>query len=346
LQDGGFQGKEGDMRAMVLEQPGPIDTRPLRPCELSDPVPGPGQVRLRVRACGVCRTDLHQVEGELPLTAGRRVPGHQIVGVIDALGEGAGAALGLGARVGVPWLNSTCGACPACVAGRENLCAAARFTGHDVDGGYAEHALVPEAFALPLPPDVADLAAAPLLCAGVIGYRALSRSELRPGATLGLYGFGASAHLCLQIARDRGCGVFVFTRTPEHAALARELGAAWTGEAREMPPAPLDAAILFAPAGELVPEALRALGRGGTAVLAGIHMSAIPQLDYARHLYQEKTLRSVTAATREDARELLALAARIPLRSAVEVFPLAEANQALQRLKRSEIRGAAVLTVT
>jgi propanol-preferring alcohol dehydrogenase len=333
------------MRAMVLEHPGPVEMRPLQRVELPEPVPGPRQVRLRVQACGVCRTDLHQVEGELPLRGGPCVPGHQIVGVVDALGQGAGARLPIGTRVGVPWLHSTCGACRHCSAGRENLCEQARFTGYDVDGGYAQFALAPEAFALQLPTGLAEVAVAPLLCAGIIGYRALRRSEVRPGETLGLYGFGASAHLCIQIARWWGCTVFVFTRTPAHAELARELGAAWAGDARETPPAPLQHAILFAPSGGLVPEALRALDRGGTVALAGIHMSPIPSLDYARHLYLEKTLRSVTAATRQDAAELLELAARIPLRSEVEVFPLEDANDALIRLKRSEIRGAAVLTV-
>jgi propanol-preferring alcohol dehydrogenase len=280
------------------------------------------------------------------MRGGPCVPGHQIVGRVDALGAGAGARLPIGTRVGVPWLNSTCGACRHCCEGRENLCEQARFTGYDVDGGYAQFALAPEAFALPLPEGMAEVAVAPLLCAGIIGYRALRRSEVRPGDTLGLYGFGASAHLCIQIARAWNCTVFVFTRTAEHAALARELGAAWAGDARETPPAPLQRAILFAPAGGLVPEALRALDRGGTVVLAGIHMSEIPPLDYAKHLYLEKTLRSVTAATRQDAAELLDLAARIPLRSEVETFPLEEANEALVRLKRSEIRGAAVLTVS
>lgn len=333
------------MRAMLLERPGPVETRPLRWAELPEPVSGPGMVRVRVRACGVCRTDLHQVEGELPLRGGPCVPGHQIVGAVDAVGPGAGEQMPVGTRVGVPWLHSTCGACRHCRDGRENLCEQARFTGYDVNGGYAQFVLAPEAFALPLPEGMADIAVAPLLCAGIIGYRALRLSELRPGETLGLYGFGASAHLCIQIARARGCTVFVFTRTPEHAALARELGAAWTGSARETPPAPLQRAIIFAPAGGLVPEALRVLDRGGTVALAGIHMSEIPPLDYAKHLYLEKTLRSVTAATRRDATELLELAACLPLRSEVETFPLEDANEALVRLKRSEIRGAAVLTV-
>lgn len=333
------------MRAMLLERPGPVETRPLRRAELPDPVPGPGMVRIRVRACGVCRTDLHQVEGELPLRGGPCVPGHQIVGVVDAVGPGAGEQLPVGTRVGVPWLNSTCGACRHCREGRENLCEQARFTGYDVPGGYAQSVLAPEAFALPLPEGMADIAVAPLLCAGIIGYRALRLSEVRHGETLGLYGFGASAHLCIQIARAQGCTVFVFTRTPEHAALARELGAAWAGSARETPPAPVQRAIIFAPTGGLVPEALRVLDRGGTVALAGIHMSEIPPLDYAKHLYLEKTLRSVTAATRRDAAELLEIAVSIPLRSEVETFPLDDANEALIRLKRSEIRGAAVLTV-
>jgi propanol-preferring alcohol dehydrogenase len=246
--------------------------------------------------------------------------------------------------VGVPWLYATCGECRFCQEGRENLCESARFTGYHADGGYAEAMVVAADFAYALPPDFSDTAAAPLLCAGVIGYRALRLSEVRPGQRLGLYGFGASAHVTLQVARHWGCEVFVFTRSPAHQQLARELGAVWVGRAEEEPPARLHSAIIFAPAGALVPEALRVLEKGGTLALAGITMSPIPELDYSR-LYQERTVRSVANSTRQDARELLRLAAEIPLHTAVEEFPLQAANEALLRLKRSQIQGAGVLVV-
>ncbi len=333
------------MRAMVLERPAPVGTKPLKAMSVPDPIPGPGEVRIHVAACGLCRTDLHQVEGELPMRVAPVIPGHQIVGIIDRLGFGAGSRFRIGDRVGVPWLHSACGSCVRCDAGLENLCPRARFTGYDLDGGYAEYALAPEAFVLALPPGVADFQVAPLLCAGIIGYRALRLSGVRQGEVLGLYGFGAAAHISLQVARFWGCPVYVFTRTEEHRTLARRLGAEWAGAAEESPPRPPARAIIFAPAGRLVPEALRAVEPGGVVALAGIYMDDIPPLDYTKHLYMEKTLRSVTAATRQDANELLALAARIPIRTEVEVFPLEQANEALQRLKRSEIRGAAVLAI-
>lgn len=330
------------MRAMLLRAPGPVEHAPLEAVELPEPAPGPAEVRLRVSACGVCHTDLHEVEGELPLPRRPVVPGHQVVGRVEARGEGA--RLALGQRVGVPWLYSTCGSCPACRRGDENLCDGARFTGYHVDGGYASRMVVPEAFCCPLPGAFADAEAAPLLCAGIIGYRALRLADLRPGEHLGLFGFGASAHVAIQLARSWQCRVSVFTRAEEHRRLARALGAAWVGGAGDQPPEPLDRAISFAPAGALIPAALARLRKGGTLALAGIHLDRIPEMPYAL-LYGERTLRSVTASTRRDALELLALAERIPIRTRVERFPLVEANRALQRLKAGRIAGAGVLEI-
>ena len=333
------------MRAMALRQAGPAESNPLEAAEVPTPDPGRGEVRVRVRACGVCRTDLHTVEGEIHPPRLPVIPGHQIVGVVDTVGPGV-ARFAKGDRVGVPWLHSTCGACPFCARGAENLCEAGRFTGFSVDGGYAEAMVARADFAYPLPADVADLPAAPLLCAGVIGYRALRLSEIRPGGRLGLYGFGNSAHIAIQVARHWGCEVYVMTRGEEHRALARELGAAWVGGADAAPPEKLDSAVIFAPAGPLVLSALRSLRKGGTVALAGIYMTPIPEIDYGRFLYHEKTLRSVANSTRRDAEELLRLAAAIPIRTRIQTFPLAEANRALQLLKQDGIRGAAVLEVT
>jgi propanol-preferring alcohol dehydrogenase len=327
------------MRAWLIERPGPLGTVGFRLADVPAPRPGAGELLVRVEACGVCRTDLHAVEGDLALPRLPLVPGHQVVGAVV---EPAARA---GERVGIPWLRWACGACRFCRAGRENLCPDARFTGLDADGGYAEFATVPAAFALPIPAGLDAAAAAPLLCAGIIGFRALRLSEVRPGGRLGLYGFGGSAHVTIQVARHWNCEVYVFTRGGERADLARSLGAAWVGRAEEPPPARLDAAIVFAPAGGLVPLALRALDRGGTLALAGIHMTAIPPLDYARDLFYERTVRSVTANTREDARAFLALAAEIPVRTEVERVPVGEADRALARLARGEVRGAAVLEV-
>ena len=331
------------MIAMRLSQPGPVERRPLEAVEQPLMAPGPGEIRLRVRACGVCHTDLHIVEGDLALPRLPIVPGHQIVGVVDARGAGA-TRFRDGDRVGVPWLHSTCGACEYCRSDRENLCPQARFTGYHVDGGFAAHIAVPEAFACRLPDAFDDLQAAPLLCAGVIGYRALRLSEIQPGGRLGLYGFGASAHIAIQVARHWGCEVAVFTRSHDHRHHAHQLGAAWAGRAEDAPPEAIDSAIIFAPAGSLVPEALRVLRPGGTLALAGITMSDIPQLPYAR-IYRERTVRSVANATRRDADELLALAAEIPIRTDVETLPLERANEALRRVKRSDVKGAMVLTV-
>ncbi|MBI4083872.1 MAG: zinc-dependent alcohol dehydrogenase family protein [Candidatus Lambdaproteobacteria bacterium] len=333
------------MKAMVLHAVAPIASAPLRLEERPLPEPGPGEVRLRVRCCAICRTDLHVIEGDLPPGPLPIVPGHQAVGIVEVLGPGC-SRLRAGQRVGVAWLRHTCGRCRYCLAGRENLCEEARFTGYHADGGYAEHALVPEAYAYELPEAFADAEAAPLLCAGIIGYRALQRSAIAPGRRLGLYGFGSSAHVVIQIARFRGCRVFVVTRGERHRALARELGAAWVGERAAQLPEPVDSAIVFAPAGELIPQALARLEKGGTLALAGIHMSPIPPLDYERHLFYEKNVRSVTANTREDGRGLLAEAARIPIRPRVTRYPLAEANRALQELKADRIGGTGVLVIS
>lgn len=329
---------------MVLHHPGAIETRPLRRTDLPIPQPGAGEVRVHVHVCGVCRTDLHVVEGELPPRRAALVPGHQVVGVVDALGPGC-ARLAIDQRVGIAWLRQTCGGCAYCRAGAENLCPAAVFTGWDADGGYAEYALVREDFAYPLPDAIPDAAAAPLLCAGIIGYRALRRANVRPGCRLGLYGFGASAHIAIQVARHLGCRVFVMTREARHRALAETLGAEWSGGARDTPPEPLDSAVLFAPAGELVPVALAALDRGGTLALAGIYLTQIPPLDYARHLFQERTLQSVTANTRQDGVELLRIAAEIPIRPHTIPFALEQANDALRQLKHDGFEGAAVLRI-
>lgn len=328
---------------MLLRAQGHIEASPLEMGDVPDPQPGPGQVRLRVTACGLCHTDLHVVEGELPPKKLPLIPGHQIVGVVDAAGPGA-RRLHPADRVGVAWLHSTCGTCSYCTSSRENLCPEARFTGYSVDGGYAQYAVAQEDFAYSLPEGFSDLQAAPLLCAGIIGYRSLRLSEIKPGGRLGLYGFGASAHISIQVAVHWGCRVYVFTRSPEHQALASNLGAAWAGRAEERAPELLDSAIIFAPAGGLVPLALRALDRGGTLALAGIHMSPVPQIDY-QLLYHERTVRNVANFTREDATGFLELAARIPLRTEVESFPLAEANRALQLLKQGRIQGAGVLVM-
>lgn len=329
---------------MVLERTAPVEEAPLRLDDLPVPEPGAGEIRVRVRVCGVCRTDLHVVEGELPAQRPRVVPGHQVVGVVDALGPGC-SRFRPGERVGIAWLRATCGTCTYCRRGAENLCPQASFTGWHADGGYAEYALVREAFAYALPAAIGDAEAAPLLCAGIIGYRALRRANIRPGCRLGLYGFGASAHIAIQVARHLGCRVFVMTREAKHRALAAQLGAEWTGGASDPPPEPLDSAVLFAPAGTLVPPALAALDRGGTLALAGIYLTEIPPLDYEQHLFQERTLQSVTANTRQDGIELLRIAAEIPIRPHTVPFELAEANTALRQLKQDGFEGAAVLRI-
>jgi len=333
------------MRAMVLNKQAPVEEGPLQLRDVPLPTPGREEVRVRVHACGICRTDLHTVEGDVPLRRSPLIPGHQIVGVVDALGAGV-RTLHEGERVGVAWVYSTCGECAYCKKGLENLCDRARFTGWDADGGYAEAMIVPESFAYPLPGGFSDLQAAPLLCAGIVGFRSFRLSGVRPGERVGLYGFGASAHLILQVAQHLGCEVYVFTRTEGHQQLARAMGAAWVGRAEATPPAPLDAAVIFAPIGSLVLEALRVLRKGRTVSLADLTMSPIPQIDYDKLLYHERVIRSVANATREDAREFLRLAAEIPIRSEVESFRLEDANLALQALKQSKIRGAGVLTIS
>lgn len=331
------------MRAMLLRERKPIDASPLVPADLPDPIPGPGEIRVKVSACAICRTDLHVIEGDLP--AGRMpvVPGHQIVGTVDSAGEGA-SRLPRGTRVGIAWLARTCGACEFCASGRENLCEGPLFTGYHRDGGFAEYAVAAEEFAYPLPPGFGDAEAAPLLCAGIIGFRALRRADLPPGGRLAIYGFGSSAHIVIQIALSRGCEVFVCTRGERHRKLAERMGASWTGEKPEEMPAPADSAILFAPAGELVPRALRRLKKGGTLSLAGIHMSDIPSMRYEECLFYEKNVRSVTANTRQDGEDLLREAAEIPVRPKVTLFPLADANRALMLLKSDELQGTGVLT--
>lgn len=330
------------MRAMVLHEQKPVEEHPLVLEEVPTPEPGPGEILIQVHTCGVCHTDLHIVEGELPLHRQPVIPGHQIVGTVVQVGEGV-TEHRVGDRVGVPWVRHTCGECEFCRTGRENLCLRPLFTGWDADGGYAEYAVAPAAFAFPIPPHFPNTQAAPLLCAGIVGYRALKLSQVRPGQRLGIYGFGASAHIVIQVARHWGCEVYVFTRSPEHKQHARELGAAWVGEAQETPPQKIHAAVVYAPAGWIVKEALRVLERGGTVSLGGIYMTPIPELPYDL-LYRERTVRSTANATREDGRELLQLAGEIPIRTDVQVFPLEEANEALRRLKHSELRGSAVLT--
>src|SRR5437763_4514212 len=332
------------MRAMVLQRPGPIEQSPLHPDELAAPIPRAGEVRVQVRSCGLCHTDLHTVEGDLPLPKLPLIPGHQIVGIVDALGSDV-RVLKEGDRVGIPWLHATDGKCDYCSRGFENLCDNAQFTGYHVDGGYAEFVLVHEAFAHSIPRKFSDENAAPLLCAGIIGYSSYSLSGAHSGSRLGLYGFGASAHLVLQLARYEGCEAYVFTRSQAHRDLAKKLGAVWVGAAEDVPPQPLDASIVFAPAGSLIPHALRALRKGGILVLAGVTMSPIPQMDYSL-LYQERQIRTVANSTRQDVREFLELAAEAPVRTEVQVFDLEQANSALQALKKSEIKAAAVLQIS
>lgn len=330
------------MKAMVLSRTDDVSGSPLELRDCPAPEPGPGQVLVKIHVCGVCRTDLHVVEGELPDIKLPLIPGHQAVGTVERLGA-AVKDLQIGERVGIAWLQGTCGTCGFCRTGRENLCLEARFTGYQVDGGYADYAIVPARFAYPIPAVFSDDDAAPLLCAGIIGYRALRLSGIQPGQRLGLYGFGASAHIAIQIARHRGCDVYVSSLKAEHQALARQLGARWVGGVTDRPPDKLHASIIFAPAGELVPPALEVLERGGTLALAGIHMSPIPSLDYDRQLFGERVLRSVTANTRQDGLDLLREAAAIPIKPHTVRFPLEQANQALRALKAGSFQGAAVL---
>ncbi len=330
------------MKACLLRTPAPIENNPLEFAEIPTPAPQGDEVLVRVRACGVCRTDLHVVEGELAPRKSPVIPGHQVVGVVEKLGAKAGRLSAVGGRVGVPWLHRTCGACEFCRTGRENLCDAAAFTGWIADGGYAEYVVAPEAFVYSIPDGFGDLEAAPLLCAGIIGFRCLRACALQAGHVLGMYGFGAAAHVAIQVARHWKLRVFAFSRDAKHQQHARELGAEWAGTTSQAPPAKLDAAIIFAPAGELVIEALKVMKKGGFVVLGGIHSTPIPQIAYPL-IYDERVIRSVANNTRQDGEDFLRVAAEIPIRTEVKLYPLHEANVALREHKRGAIRGTAVL---
>lgn len=329
---------------MVLQGPADVRSAPLILRDVPTPEPGPGEVRIRVHVCAVCRTDLHVIEGELPPKRSPLIPGHQVVGVVEKLGPEV-SMLQVGDRVGIAWLRNTCRQCRFCTSERENLCETARFTGYDADGGYATAAIAPEQFTYKIPAAFTDEQAAPLLCAGIIGFRALRLSGIRPGQRLGLYGFGAAAHLAIQVARHWGCEVYVCSLRKEHQALAARMGARWVGEAEARPPEKLQAAVLFAPAGELVPPALQALDRGGTLAIAGIHLSPIPALNYDADLFGERVIRSVTANTRQDGLDFLQVAAQIPIRPQSQRFCLEEANHALQALKAGAINGSGLLVM-
>ncbi|WP_197500544.1 zinc-binding alcohol dehydrogenase family protein [Mycobacterium sp. 852002-51961_SCH5331710] len=333
------------MTAWQVGRPGPIDTKPLHRVQVEIPTPAAGELLVAVRACGVCRTDLHVAEGDLPVHRPQVVPGHEVVGEVVEVGEGAGAEFSVGDRVGIAWLRHTCGRCRYCARGDENLCPESRYTGWDADGGYAEFTTVPAAYALPLPDGYSDTELAPLLCAGIIGYRALMRADLPPGGRLGIYGFGGSAHLTAQVAIAQGAEVHVMTRGEKARDLALGLGAASAQGADDRPPVALDAAILFAPVGELVLPALEALDRGGTLAIAGIHLSDIPTLNYQRHLFQERQVRSVTANTRADARAFLAFAGDHHIDVTSPPYPLDRADTALDDLATGRVSGAAVLVV-
>jgi alcohol dehydrogenase, propanol-preferring len=331
------------MHAQVLSKPAAVETNPLLYLEMSPPKPQDDEVLVKVNACGICRTDLHVVEGELTPRLPRVVPGHQVVGTIAETGKDA-RKYALGTRVGIPWLHRTCGKCEYCLRGQENLCENAQFTGYSVNGGYAEYVTAPEAFVYPIPDGFSDIEAAPLLCAGIIGFRCLRMANLQKGDTLGIYGFGAAGHVAIQVARHWGMKIVVCTREERHQKLARELGAEWVGGAYDRPALRLNAAIIFAPAGELVPAALAVLKKAGTLVLGGIHMSPIPSFGYEL-LYHERVVRSVANNTRQDGIDFMRVAAEIPIRTQTRIFPLQEANQALNALKHDAINGAAVIGI-
>ena len=333
------------MKTMILKRFAPIDQNPLELVDLPIPEPDPENILLRIKVCGVCHTDLHTIEGELPEVKLPIIPGHQVVGFVEKLGKNT-TRFKEGDRLGVAWLYSACGKCAFCQRENENLCETARFTGYHVNGGYAEYIVVPEKFAYSIPEIFSDEEAAPLLCAGIIGYRALRLSEIKSGQRLGLYGFGASAHVAIQVAVHWGCKVYVFSRSEEHRNLAGKLGAVWTGTSKDKPPTKMDSSIIFAPAGELVLDALRVLDKGGTLALAGIYMTPIPEMDYVKYLYHERTLRSVANATKQNGEELLQIAADIPIRTTTQVFPLKDANKVLELLKAGKISGAAVLRIS
>lgn len=328
---------------MRLKKPGPVENFPLEMAYPDIPLPDSNQLLLRVLTCGVCHTDVHIAEGELKAPRLPLIPGHQVVAEVESVGEQV-KDFAVGQRVGVPWMHTTCGVCEFCRRGQENLCEQAQFTGLQVDGGFAEFMLSNPQFVLPLPAEISDLQAAPLLCAGIIGYRALRKADLQPGERLGLFGFGASAHLAIQIARHWGCEVYVFTRSAAHRGLAETLGAAWTGSAEDRPPKLIDRAVSFAPSGKLIPQALEKLRRGGTLAINAVHSSSIPEMPYD-FIYGERTLRSVANATRQDGEELLRLAAEIPLTANVTAYPLEDANEALLDVKNASLDGAAVLQV-
>jgi len=332
------------MKACILRAPAKVETNPLAYADAETPAPGAGEVLVRVHACGVCRTDLHVIEGELPPRKSPVIPGHQVVGTVEKCGENA-KRFGMGARVGIAWLHKTDGTCEYCRAGAENLCERPEFTGYTVNGGYAEYVVAPEDFVYEIPAGFRDEQAAPLLCAGIIGFRSLRLSGIKPGGRLGFYGFGAAAHVAIQVARHWGVEVFASTRDARHQKLALELGAAWAGGTFDEPPKKLDAAIVFAPAGEIVPAALKALKKGGVLVLGGIHMSPIPSFSYDL-LYQERMIRSVANNTRQDGKDFLRVAAEIPIRTHVQIFSLQDANRALNALKNDAIPGAAVLRIS
>ena len=331
------------MKAQLLPKPAPVETNPLVYTEVPQPRPQDDEVLVKVSACGICRTDLHVVEGELPSKQPNVIPGHQVVGTIAEQGTEA-RKYPLGTRVGIPWLHRTDQKCEYCVRGQENLCENAQFTGYSVNGGYAEYIVAPEAFVYPIPDGFSDIAAAPLLCAGIIGFRCLRMANLQKGDMLGIYGFGAAGHVAIQVAQHWGIKVVVCTREERHQKLARELGADWVGGAYDTPPQSLNAGIIFAPAGELVPAALAVLKKAGTLVLGGIHMSPIPSFEY-RLLYHERVVRSVANNTRQDGIDFLRVAAEIPIHTQTQIFPLQEANQALNALKNDAIKGAGVLRI-
>jgi propanol-preferring alcohol dehydrogenase len=332
------------MKAMVLGAFRPAAEKPLEMMDVPTPYAGPEDILIKVRCCGVCHTDLHAVEGELPMAKLPLIPGHEVIGIVERVGERAGR-FKVGRRVGAAWLRSACGVCRFCRSGLENLCETAQFNGCHADGGYAEFMALPEKFAYAVPHNFSEEEAAPLMCAGIVGYRALELSGIRPGGILGLYGFGASAHIAIQIAKHRDAQVYVFSRSAEHRGLARELGADWAGTTADDPPAKLTNAVIFAPVGSLYLDALRVLDRGGTVVSAGIHMSPIPEMDYDKYLYYERKMLSVANATRKDGEELLRIAAEIPVRTTVQTFPLAAANDVLGLVKAGKISGAAVLKI-
>jgi len=334
------------VKACILETPSPVENRPLKYTDVSLPVPESNQLLIKVAACGICRTDIHVSEGDLKQRLSPVIPGHQIVGVVERFGD-AVSEFSPGQRVGVAWLHSTCGNCRFCLSGRENLCEKAEFTGWTRNGGFSEYVIADADFVYPIPDGFEDIQATPLLCAGIIGFRALKLTGLRSwkGARLGIYGFGVAGHVCIQVARHRGAEVYVATRDRDkHQTLAEELGAAWVGDTFAEPPVQLDAAIIFAPAGEIVPAALKALDKGGRLALGGIHMSPIPGFEY-KLIYGERVVRSVANNTRDDGREFLAEAAAIPVKTSVQTFQLADANEALIALKRDAIKGAGVLVI-